>query len=86
MCSRAPRAAVRPAAPPSDVAADCAPGGCGFTLVVESFFAGGVWHAVGPSGSHQPAAPADGPATATFQLAGNLSQVGFTSGCTKTPA
>ena len=41
---------------------------CPFTLVVESFFAGGVWHS-----SHKSLAPvAAAPAVATFQLAGNL--------------
>ena len=54
------------------VSQDCAPApaACDFTLVVESFFAGGVW-----GGAEEHAAPATGPAFATFQLDGNLSQV-----------
>jgi len=46
---------------------------CPFTLVVESFFAGGVWHsshAPPPSGVRS--AAADAPATQTFRLDGNL--------------
>jgi len=52
--------------------AACADQRCPFTLVVESFFAGGVWHS-----THRPRDPAASeagppPATQTFALAGNL--------------
>ena len=53
-----------------DDAACAASQQCPFTLVVESFFAGGVWHS-----SHvnrDAAALAGPPATQTFQLSGNL--------------
>lgn len=47
------------------------PRACPFTLVVESFLAGGVWHSSHHTAQPCPA-PAQDPAQATFMLGGNL--------------